>query len=291
MKISKKSLFFYVSVFLIIFCFFYWLKNRIFIITVNPYSGLGNQMFAYASNLIYAKNHNKFVCRSDSTEYLSETYKLSIPLCPEYLNLFSYFIREKLCYWKQYSKEQIDNSNCIIIIGYMQNEAYFLGKKKEIEQEFQLKKKLTAKNQEMVQQMEKENSVCLHFRRGDYLETGYPILGLEYYNQGIDYIKDKTQKDVTLYVFSNDMPWVKKNFKRSEKTLYVEDSDAATDMKLMKHCKHNIIANSSYSWWSAYLNKNPDKIVVAPDTWDYRHSWWGDEIILKDWVKLPAHAN
>lgn len=266
------------------------LWQNVYLISVNEKAGLGNQMFMYAANFAKSKTSNRHVCRLDSTNNLAKIYPLSVPRCNFFLRYIQDYLLLKKCSMSQYSDEYTTRSSCVSWIGYMQNEAYFLGKKNEIEQEFQLKKKLTAKNQEMVQQMEKENSVCLHFRRGDYLETGYPVLGLEYYNQGIEYIKDKTQKDVTLYVFSNDMPWVKKNFRRSEKTLYVEDNDAATDMELMKHCKHNIIANSSYSWWSAYLNKNPDKIVVAPDTWDYRHPWWGDEIILKDWVKLPAHA-
>ena len=101
-------------------------------------------------------------------------------------------------------------------------------------------------------------------------------------------IESKINKPV-YFIFSDDMPWVKQNFKTKFETIYVDFNDASTnyeDLKLMTSCKHNIIANSSFSWWGAWLNKNPNKMVIAPTKWFNDETRDYKDVIPKNWIKI-----
>lgn len=114
------------------------------------------------------------------------------------------------------------------------------------------------------------NSVSLHVRRTDYLKLGkcFEILDLNYYNQALKEINAKK-----ILVFSDDINWCKMNFS-GDKFIFMENNSPTTDLALQSRCEHNIIANSSFSWWGAWLNKNPNKIVIAPK------KWFGPELLL-----------
>ncbi|MDQ3100818.1 MAG: alpha-1,2-fucosyltransferase, partial [Bacteroidota bacterium] len=95
--------------------------------------------------------------------------------------------------------------------------------------------------------------------------------------------------DLRLFVFSDDMKWVGENIRFDHPITFVDrgfDADAATDMHLMSLCKHNIIANSSFSWWAAWLNKNPGKIIVAPRRWFTSPDMSDNDLIPERWIKL-----
>jgi hypothetical protein len=126
-----------------------------------------------------------------------------------------------------------------------------------------------------------EESVSLHVRRGDYCTNdGFNVLPMEYYKDALKHVKGK------VYVFSDDIPWCKANFKDVE-FVHMEDY---LEFELMKHCTHNIIANSSFSWWGAFLNENPSKIVVAPQRWRTRDAdqehFMSTFILPKNWIVL-----
>jgi len=111
---------------------------------------------------------------------------------------------------------------------------------------------------------EDEILVSIHFRRGDYLQVSSLNLSLEYYQEAINTIQSLLSgKKIKYLIFSNGMEWVKENFKL-DNCVYVEGLDRFKDMCLMTLCDHNIIANSSFSWWGAYLNQNLNKKVVCP---------------------------
>ena len=128
------------------------------------------------------------------------------------------------------------------------------------------------------------NSVSIHVRRGDYLEDNnkkrFTQLGLDYYNKGIEFMKNNFS-NVKFFVFSNDIEWCKKNFERSNDFIYVGNNKLEDyhDFSLIKFCKHNIIANSTFSWWGAYLNNNQNKIVIMPK------NWYGSKLLQKDYEK------
>ncbi len=109
-----------------------------------------------------------------------------------------------------------------------------------------------------------DNSVSLHVRRTDYVDSNgcHPVLDLNYYTKALENLKDVNN----ILVFSDDIPWCKEVFKFENMT-FIEGNNNIEDLVLMSMCSHNIIANSSFSWWGSWLNENPDKIVVAPKTW------------------------
>jgi hypothetical protein len=125
-------------------------------------------------------------------------------------------------------------------------------------------------NIEVLKSIKMSNSVSIHIRRGDYV--GNPILGelipISYYEKALRIIQKKVQNP-RYFVFSDDSDWAKDNIKVGN-CIYVDWNkgfDSYKDMQLMSMCKHNIIPNSSFSWWAALLNQNPDKIVINPKVW------------------------
>lgn len=135
-----------------------------------------------------------------------------------------------------------------------------------IRKEFTFKEELKGRNLDISTEMRNSNSVSIHIRHGDYLKLQkiYNILNPEYYFSGIDYIKKHVDNPV-FYCFSDDIEWCKNVFGGQVK--YVDwntSNDSYVDMQLMSLCKHNILANSTFSMWGAWLNMNPNKIVVRP---------------------------
>jgi hypothetical protein len=137
------------------------------------------------------------------------------------------------------------------------------------------------------------NSVSLHIRRGDYLDNPiFANLSVEYYEKSVDFIKKK-YNDAAFFVFSDDLSWAKNNLKLNVSTYYVDVNDAKTDymdLMLMASCKHNVIANSTFSWWGAWLNNNPDKIIIAPRKWyndkTKQKKYENGALVPNNWVKI-----
>ena len=130
------------------------------------------------------------------------------------------------------------------------------------------------------------NSVSLHVRRGDYLNLkNIGVLDVDYYKQAVAYIRKNVEKP-TFYIFSDDLDWCKKSLGFLDDCIYVDRTETEIDdLKLMSCCQHNIIANSSFSWWGAWLNKNPKKTVIAPKSW-LLNDPDSSNVILSDWVKF-----
>jgi hypothetical protein len=161
-----------------------------------------------------------------------------------------------------------DNS---YLYGYFQTEKYFENQREELLRQFSLKNQIDEKNSSIVKQLRLENSVSIHVRRGDYANSPFSLLNVEdYYQKAIEVILANVEAPV-FYVFTNDSKWVEENFKalkiyKSIVTLNT-GNQSYKDMILMSNCKHNICANSSFSWWGAWLNTNPGKIVITPKNW------------------------
>lgn len=176
--------------------------------------------------------------------------------------------------------------------GYWQTEKYFNTIKEIIKGNFTFKIELDAENRQLANQISTCNSVSIHIRRGDYMksrrfhQTG-SVCSPAYYRRAIDYIQSHT-KDAFFFFFSDDIDWVKANLEFPN-ACYVENNkgkDSYMDMQLMSLCKHNIIANSSFSWWGAWLNSYSEKIVIAPDIW-FRNVDMPD-IIPDDWIRIAV---
>jgi hypothetical protein len=136
------------------------------------------------------------------------------------------------------------------------------------------------------------NSVSIHIRRGDYVDdkktkSAHLTFGMEYYNEAIKIIKEKIENPV-FYVFSDDIEWVKENFKIDSPTVFVSKPEIKDfeELMIMSKCKHNIIANSSFSFWGAWLNQNPNKIVIAPKKWNNIYQKEYKYLLPEEWIKI-----
>jgi hypothetical protein len=140
--------------------------------------------------------------------------------------------------------------------------------------------------------IKKENSLCVHVRRGDYVgNTNHEIVNKDYYDKGIDKLKVMTNID-KIYVFSDDIRWCEKNLKFDIPTMFVGDEYAGEKAEwhhiLMRSCKNFIIPNSTFSWWAAWLSDSRNKIIIAPKQWFPNSSIHADntDIIPDNWIKI-----
>ena len=143
-------------------------------------------------------------------------------------------------------------------------------------------------NLDIIKDNEQYPIVALHVRRGDYLQVSSLNLTLDYYNEAISIFLEKFPYFKVL-VFSDDIAWCKESIV-GENVFYSENNSNYVDMCMMSLCDHNIIANSTFSWWGAYLNQNPDKIVVCPEDYigpsDRANQFMNKNYYPKEWIAL-----
>jgi len=228
-------------------------------ITIRLIGGLGNQMFQYAFGFALAKRK-----RTNLSLDISSLKKFDTPRIFE-LDQFCITrgnIGQKPLLVKIPKIGKLFKPFLNYFDGYFQSEKYFADCIEDIRKEFQFKDKL---------KIPEGNAVAIHIRRGDYVKLAdiHLVCTPAYYENAIAYIQSHVENP-TFYVFSEDLEWVRQNINIPSNSVFVDynqDMPSSHDMQLMSLCKHNIISNSSYSWWAAWLNKNPGKIVVAPDKW------------------------
>lgn len=168
----------------------------------------------------------------------------------------------------------IDNDN-FYVEGAFQSWRYFDEYRYEILKEFTVKPEPSKTNRDILDQIHKCEAVCVHIRRGDFLNSHYAetfaICDFEYYKNAMEYIKSKTNNPV-FYIFSNtssDIAWIKSNYNFTDYNVnYIDlNNSDFEELRLMYSCKHFIISNSTFSWWAQYLGNYEGKIVVAPSRW------------------------
>jgi hypothetical protein len=173
----------------------------------------------------------------------------------------------------------------VLLDGYWQSYKYFKAYENQIQRAFSFPSFKSSSNKQLLKQITVSESVSVHVRRGDYnTKRGRAFHGLlpkTYYQQALANL-EKNVKNPTLFVFSDEIEWCKKNFKFKQPAVFIDSNSSNTgvdDMHLMAACKHNIIANSSFSSWAAWLNTNRHKQVYAPK------QWFASEKTLQD--RLP----
>ena len=265
--------------------------------------GLGNQMFQYAFKLKLISEG--FQTYDDLSFYdfmpfvLEQVFKnVSVSHFTK-SNLFTRISRKIVENTKLYKRENNyteydDNAICHArwYEGYWQSYKYYAQIRKEILEAFTFKEITDSKLRKLEETILSSNAVSVHVRAGDYLKIENAknfggICTIEYYNKAINYMKEYLE-DPIFIVFSDDIEWTKKNID-IQKVIYFESTGISEyedwmDMYLMSLCKGNIIANSSFSWWGAWLNENPQKKVVCPEKWtnNYRNI----EVCPKEWIRL-----
>lgn len=185
-----------------------------------------------------------------------------------------------------------DQAGSCYLYGYWQSEKYFANLSEQIRKDFTFKYSIENLNAELLKQINQVNAVSLHVRRGDYVSNPettatHGLCSLDYYMEAIKYIAERISAP-HFFVFSDDIDWVKNSLKIEFPHQYVDHNHGAesyNDMRLMSLCKHHIIANSSFSWWGAWLNQSTSKIVIAPKKW-FAHSADVKDLLPKNWVKL-----
>lgn len=295
----------------------------------NIIGGLGNQMFQYAaaravsldrgtpllldiSNFSNYRRHQGFelqrifCCpvemanKSDLRDILGWQHSRSIRRLLTHpsmaiLRSQNFIVEPHSHYWGEIRNIPKD----CYLIGYWQSEKYFQNYASVIRSDFTFKNQTSNQNSEVATIIKNRNAVGLHIRRGDYAKdpktySTHGLCSLNYYRAAIQYIAEKVEFPY-FFIFSDDIEWANANLCASFPCQYVDHNqgmDSYNDMRLMSLCKHNIIANSTFSWWAAWLNTNPDKIVIAPKIWfanpnivsDYK--MFMDDLIPSDWVRL-----
>jgi hypothetical protein len=284
--------------------------------------GIGNQMFQYAAGRSLATAlHDEFLLDLESfngyslhngyelkrvfdvsTEAASSKKLLSL-LGLRGLPLSKKILRRKqfeLFRGKNFAVEPYFNfwpnffslkSNCYLH-GYWQSEKYFKSIESEIRNEFSFKKPLLDASELIANQIARSNAVSLHIRRGDYISDAKTssimnVCDVSYYERAVSYVANKVASPV-FYVFSDDIDWVKQHISLDYPCVYINHNRGEysyIDMQLMSLCKHHIIANSSFSWWGAWLNASQKKIVVAPKLW-FKNDIDDSDLIPTEWIRM-----
>lgn len=282
--------------------------------------GLGNQMFQYAMGKSFAeRNHASLLL--DTSLYQSKEMHNGFEL--EHVFGISVRIASKseikaLLRWKatklvrkilnkkkfsflrghNYHHENELNYNESVLTlpcnsyleGYWQSESYFKDIEGIIRADFVFRKPLFGQNAEIADKIRISNSVSLHVRRGDYVANHsihFPCT-IDYYNQAIRYI-DSHLSNPVYFLFSDDIEWARENLLINADYYFINNNvgiDSYNDMHLMSLCDHHIIANSSFSWWGAWLNSCKDKMVIAPKRWFHADAFAPHDIIPKSWLTM-----
>ena len=271
--------------------------------------GLGNQMFQFAAGYSFAKRIQLEM--SIDMSFLNKNIYETENFTPRKFELDSFqnlpkckIIEENLVNYFEINESNVHSNfplrklfkQKFLLNDYFQGERYFSNINNEVNKLFEFNKLLLDENTRALEKeiLLSQNSVAIHVRRGDYLKPKlnefHGTCEIDYYKKAVELIIDKTISP-KFYFFSDDVNWVK-----SELASYfinstvVENSekDNWVDMYLMSLCQHNVIANSSYSWWSAYLNRNEHKIIIAPNKWysDVKMNKLTKHLIPENWISI-----
>ena len=181
----------------------------------------------------------------------------------------------------------------VYLKGYWQTEKYFKAVEELLRKEFTVRHPPDAQNQKIGAEVRGTNSVALHVRRGDYVTDPstnriHGTCSIAYYNEAVETIARKISGP-HFFVFTDDFVWAKENLKFDFPITYATGNgpeNSYEDLRLMSLCKHNIVANSSFSWWGAWLNQNPAKIIIAPTHWFDRYAADTRDLLPESWIKL-----
>lgn len=282
-------------------------------IIVRIWQGLGNQLFqyAYAKALSLKKVQRVYLdissfLQDDFRKYGLCDFQISLPEITAGKQIFQYIdsrelyqtvpdssggleygfpIRFGLESSLHFKSGLLNPTGNWYLKGWFQNEKYFAGYEDTVRRDLTLKKELKLPD-DIQELLANEETVSVHFRRGDYKKF-HNILDADYYSKAVREMERRVKNPVYL-IFSDDITWVKQNMNLGANFYYVNEDHRLTDseeLALMSMCRHNIIANSSFSWWGAWLNPHKAKTVIAPRVW-YAVSRFSKSYTLPDWIVI-----
>jgi hypothetical protein len=180
----------------------------------------------------------------------------------------------------------LEAKNPCYLDGYWQSEKYFADITPTLRKEFVLRKPLSEAAQKITNEMQKGASVSIHVRRGDYSSSQFALLGAEYYMRAIAKVQETVQYP-KYFVFSDNIEWVRKNLVVPD-VVFVSGRGLSDieELILMSRCAHHIIANSSFSWWGAWLNPNKKKVIIAPKKWFVTNVHDTKDLLPTGWLTI-----
>jgi hypothetical protein len=257
-------------------------------ITIQLNGGLGNMLFQIATTFSTAlKQNKKFYCDE------------MMGVCPH--RSYTYYtenILRKITFDKKtnvqvvypennFSFSPIPNlESNVELKGYFQSEKYFYENRNDILELFQPSEKTKKKVDEFFNQHSLSETCSIHIRRGDYthLSDFHPLLDINYYEKAINIVG----QNINFLIFSDDLEWCKSNLSFIKNKTFVNEFEDFEQLYLMSLCTHNIIANSTFSWWGTWLNKNENKKVIAPSLWFGRKlsHYNTNDLYCKNWFVI-----
>lgn len=198
------------------------------------------------------------------------------------------FVAERTFRFEPHILELTDN---VCLFGYWVSERYFVDIEGIIREEFRFREPPSPANAARLDQLRSCESVAVHVRRGDYASNPlftsiHGLCGPDYYSRAADEIRGRV-RDPVFFLFSDDLEWAVNNLDLGGETVVVDDNRGEAspqDLRLMSGARHNIIANSGFSWWGAWLNPNPEKVICAPELWLADPSYDTSDVIPSSWV-------
>jgi hypothetical protein len=287
--------------------------------------GLGNQMFQYAAGRHLAlKNQSTLLL--DTTEF--ETYKLRKYTLHHFniqaakaswwqvkvaLNPQSWWTKSLQSIFRNhpalqpfrvfrqkgfdYDAELLELEGNSYLDGYWQSPSYFQEIESEIRRDFSVIHPACERNKELSKQMACTQSVSVHVRRGDYYnnpknQSIYGICYKLYYDRAVSFLRQRLGSDLVYYIFSDDIIWARANLKFEGAKVFVDWNNATRDfedLRLMTQCRHHITANSTFSWWGAWLGHS-DGITLTPNRWfaDETKGPKMDDLLPRNWIRIPV---
>ena len=292
-------------------------------IIVKLMGGNGNQMFQYAAGLALAKFHNtellldinylldksKRLHRHEHRDYALTMFNISGKIAsnqqiaqfttPRVGNKYIYHLKKRIHKEHNVFKDDALTEmqsfyslpNNIYLDGFWQNEKHFSHITDDLKKDFTFKNALPKECSDIYEEIQKSNSVCVMFRRGDFVN--HPLLdvvGMNFYSAALKKISEKLDSP-TLFIFSDDISWCQENFKpRDFQYKFVDQSltgpNAEYYLQMIVACKHFIIPNSTFGWWGAWLSDNQDKIIITPKIWLKGQVTDINQIVPESWIAI-----
>ena len=281
----------------------YYEALKYYMIIAQITNGLGNQMFQYATarrlslqrriplnldisfyekvmpgieprnfDLRHLNIKSVFASDEDIARYCKPDSWSTVWRIRRRLGLSGKIFAEKK--WGVYDPAILTTSRNVYLVGYWQNEGYFKDIREVLLKEFQPQMPMDAYNQQMAEKIRSVTSVCIHIRRGDYVSDPvtlerHGVLPLTYYDTAVRLLTEEVPNPY-FFIFSDEPEWAKAHLKLQHPAIIIDKNSAESSFKdlwLMSCCKHHIIANSTFSWWGAWLSQHPQQIVYAPKQW------------------------
>ena len=270
--------------------------------------GLGNQMFQYALCQSFVSKgvkvkldiskfqagylHNGYELErifSLQEAYCSRRERAIVKFLSKVLHvLFKHPYKEKR-EWQWVHHPEVNNIRFGFLKGYWQSEKYFSVIANIIRAKFAFPMLTDERNRAVQDAIANNNAVSLHIRRGDYLRPDMGCsLNIEYYLNAMALMNERVS-DPYYFIFSDDIEWARENIKDG-RAMFIDwniGPNSFVDMQLMSLCSQHIIANSSFSWWGAWLNRNPSKLVIAPGQWMPGMKDEGD-VLPENWIRIAT---